>query len=688
MKVQFGPFDLDLDTGELRKHGVRLKLQGKSFQILQALLERPGEVVTRDELKSRLWPGDTFVDFESGLNTAANRLRLALGDSAEDPRFIETVARTGYRFIGVLNDVAPVPVETPMPALPDPEPAPKAASGPGPTVPAKRRPAWLPFSIVAAAAALAGMGFWTATRHASPTPSFKRITFRRGTVSSARFGPDGQTILYSAAWDGGSRRLYLANTVSPESRPLDFKSVNLASVSQSSELALVQSDSHSESRLLRVPLNGGDPLAVATNVTGAEWSVDGKSLAVLRMGSRESVIEYPIGKVLYRTSGSVSHVRMSPSGDTLAFLEHPFRGDDGGIVRIVNRDGEVKDLSPRWASVGGVAWSPSGREVWFTAGRSGIKRTLYAATLGAKLRQIATMPGMLTLFDIAKDGRVLIGIENGRLVVAGSIAGEPHERDFSWFDWSHVQSVSPDGKLLLLDETGDGGGPAHSVYIRNTAADNAVRLGDGIALGLSPDARWALALNSAKPASLSLLPIGPDAPRALSGQGLEYSWARYFPDGKTLLVAGHLPGKPLRLFTQSVTGGAPVPINPETYVEDAQISPDGQQIAGLNQQRNLVIVPLSGGAPRQVALPFPGSPVQWSSNGKGLYVRDVRCWTPARIYRYDLASSRAEVWKELEPSDRVGLFYIMNVVMSPDAKSYAYSYLRMLSEIFVVDGWS
>ena len=97
--VRFGVFEFDTRTRELRKHGVRVRLQGRPCQILQALVERPGQVVTREELRQRLWPSDVFVDYESGLNTAANRLRLALGDSAENPRFIETLARTGYRFI-------------------------------------------------------------------------------------------------------------------------------------------------------------------------------------------------------------------------------------------------------------------------------------------------------------------------------------------------------------------------------------------------------------------------------------------------------------------------------------------------------------------------------------------------------------------------------------------------------------
>ena len=104
-RIRFGPFELDRQTGELWKNGAKVRLQGKPFQVLVALLERPGQPVSREELQQRLWSGDTFVDFESGLNTAANRLRLTLGDSADSPRYVETLARSGYRFVAQVEEV-------------------------------------------------------------------------------------------------------------------------------------------------------------------------------------------------------------------------------------------------------------------------------------------------------------------------------------------------------------------------------------------------------------------------------------------------------------------------------------------------------------------------------------------------------------------------------------------------------
>jgi eukaryotic-like serine/threonine-protein kinase len=684
--IQFGAFELGMDTGELRKNGLRVKLQGKAFQILQALLERPGGIVTREELKSRLWLSDTFVDFESGLNTAANRLRLTLGDSAENPRFIETVARLGYRFVAPVVEIRATAAE-PEPVMDAP-----AAEPLGREVvesrPSRLRRILLGAGIVLAAVVAAG-AFWI-TRKASPAPSFHQVTFRNGTVSGARFGPDGETILYSASWGDLYNRMFLANTVSPESRPLDFVRVRLAGVSTSAELALFSQDPQSGFSILsRVPLNGGAPLTVAKNVAGADWSPDGKNFAIVRIQSRESVIEYPLGKLLYRTAGTISDLRISPTGDALAFMEHPVRGDDAGVVKLIDGSGAAKDLTGNWASAGGLAWTSSGKEIWFTAGQFGVRGALYAVTRNGKQRQIATMPGTLTLFDISKTGRVLLDIDRGRLMLAGSTGDNSKQRDLSWFDWSHAQDISPDGKLLLFDETGNGGGPNHSVYLRNMETNTTVRLGDGEALALSPDQRWALALDLKKRTSLSLLPIGPETPRTLAGQGLTYNWARFFPDGKKLLVAGSFPGTRLRLYVQYTGGGHPEPLNPDVYLPSAVISPDGQQIAGFSTDRKTVILPASGGEPRELPLPFAASPVQWSADGKTLFVMQMDPWLSSiRLFRVDVATGQSKLWKEVSPSDPVGLSGYLNLVMSSNERAYAYSYFKNLSELFVFDGWN
>jgi DNA-binding winged helix-turn-helix (wHTH) protein len=131
-RIYFGEFQLDLDTAELRNNGNKSNLVGQPLQILTELLERPGELVTREELKKKLWPDDTFVDFDQSLNKAVNRLREALKDSAEDPRFIETLPRRGYRFIGSLNH----PTSIALPSRHDP---PLLAVSPEPTAQSESR---------------------------------------------------------------------------------------------------------------------------------------------------------------------------------------------------------------------------------------------------------------------------------------------------------------------------------------------------------------------------------------------------------------------------------------------------------------------------------------------------------------------------------------------------------------------
>src|ERR1035441_5428501 len=253
--LQFGAFELETGTGQIRKHGTRIRLQGKPLHVLQALLDRPGGVVTREELRDRLWAVDTFVDFESGLNTAVNRLRLALGDSADRPRYVETLARSGYRFVAPVSESHAPPALVAKPegidlraalALPPPK-----ASGP------RSYNVWLLAAAVVGLAVFAGV-LLTVRQRPATQPTFHQVTFRRMTIQSARFGPDGQTVIYEAREQPAERELYLANTVSPESRPLGFPRAVLTGVSRLGELALLVPEGPRGTRsLVRVPMNGG-----------------------------------------------------------------------------------------------------------------------------------------------------------------------------------------------------------------------------------------------------------------------------------------------------------------------------------------------------------------------------------------------------------------------------------------------
>ncbi len=335
----FGPFELRLDTGELRKHGVRVRLQGKPFQILRALIQRTGHVVTREELRAQLWSSDTFVDFESGLNTAVNRLRIALGDSAENPIYVETLARMGYRFI------APVRLEAPAaeaaqnraiaaePIQPSQEIAEVSGHFPG-----KRALTLAGLAVLVVLGTTAVVLKIDASRS---VPSFRQITFLRGSVENARFTRDEKQILYSAEWNGEPSRLFRAYTDTPESKNLGFEGSSLASVSPKGEVALFETVAATGKYVLEsVAPGGGTRHVISDSAKDADWGPDG-SLCLVTVKDSVYSLEYPAGHKLYTSNGWISDARVSPSGTKIGFLEHPISDDDSGQVVIVDSSGPI-----------------------------------------------------------------------------------------------------------------------------------------------------------------------------------------------------------------------------------------------------------------------------------------------------------------------------------------------------------
>jgi len=662
-RIRFGPFELDRQTGELWKNGSKVRLQGKPFQVLVALLERPGEPVSREELQQRLWSGDTFVDFESGLNTAANRLRLTLGDSADSPRYVETLARSGYRFMAKVEEIA-----QPAPAKPPEKP---------------RTNWWIP-AATAGAIVLAGIIWLAARKPTAEPPKFQQITFRRGPVTGARFTPDGQNVLYSAKVGNQPWKVYLASPVSPEARSLGFDGSSLNAVSRSGELLLLSSERTFGNLLSRVPMNGGSPLALASRVACADWSPDGKNIAAVRLEGNAARIEFPLGKSLYRTASVVSCLSVSPDGRMIAFAEHPVQGDDGGDLKLLDLNGNVRTLAAGWATLAGLAWPPSGKEVWFTAARTGGTRSLWAVSLSGKVRLVSRVPGSLRLEDISRDGRVLVAQQDWHLEMAGRLGQDSAEHDLTWFDWTGAEDLSADGNLVLFDESGDGGGPNWTVYLHRSSDGSTLRLGEGHALALAPDGRFAAILNPTNRNKITIVPVGAGQPREISG-GIEYQWARYFPDGQQLLVSGNEPGGSMRFFLQSVNGGRARPLSPDIFLGSPVISPDGKWIAGTDQDVKLVVVAWDGSQRRIIPTENAVETVGWSADSRSVLVCARRS-VPARISSIDLVTGRAKFWREIGPTNLNGVQAIYKLLITPDMRSYVYSFDRVLVQLYLADG--
>ncbi len=704
--VQFGAFELRTDTGELRKHGIRVKIQAKPLAVLRALLERPGEVVTREELRDHLWPADTFVDFESGLNTAANRLRLGLGDSADAPRFIETLPRVGYRFIApvaIVSGAGPAPpveqsgagfvvvgnltrAETSIPAE---APAAKAPPASGKSV-RTQTAAYAAALMMLALLGAAGL-YLHYDRAGMSAPLFHQLTFQDGWIGSARFVPGGNSVVYTRYVEGHGK-LYLVNTNSPESRPLDLDHSGLLAVSKTGELAILTWGASGfpmdHSALARVPLNGGSPRIIGHGAYGADFAPDGETLATVQDGGR--TIEYA-GKVLYRSAGMVSGMRISPSGDRIAFLEHPMRDDDAGLVRVVDMKGNVRTLTKRWSSVSGIAWAPSGREIWFAASDAGIDRALRAVTLDGRDRLISSVPGVLRLLDIARNGHVLLSRDDEQMSMAGRLAGDSAEGDLSWFDGSHVDDISPDGNLVLFTESGEASGANYWVYVHNRKTNTTTRIGDGRALALSPDGTRALALEPLDRNHLLLIPVGDGQTSRISGEGFDYQWARFFPDGGSLLVAGSFAGEPSALYRQSIRGGKPEPLRSGgTYVDFdfSALAPDGVRLAGLTPAGKCVILTLGGDGVQPCGTDPTLVPANWAADGQHLYMTSFGS-APYRVLMADPATGHTEVVHTLNPKGSAGgLQWLVKVAITPDGEHYAYSLQHMVAQLFVVDGWA
>jgi DNA-binding winged helix-turn-helix (wHTH) protein len=675
--VQFGPFELNPRTGELRKQGVRIRLQPKPLQLLYTLIENPGVVVSREQLRLRLWPEDTFVDFESGLNTAVNRLRIALGDSAEHPRYIETEARSGYRFIAP----AQARVDAAVLAVSQPN-APKDGA-------ARRR---LARRVLAVAFALSVIALAAGVRFRLPGPpvSFRQITFRRGQVSGARFAEDSRAILYAAQWENEPRRIYQAHVGDPVSRVLGFDSLSLAAVSRSGELAVLRSGGTMNIQggtLSRVTVDGGPIQQIGENIFGADWSSDSARLAVVRVVAGAQQLEFPEGRILHHTSGWLSNLRVSPADDAVAFIEHPVRHDDAGAIRIVDARGNVATLAAGWASASGLAWK-NRDEIWFTAARDNAPRSVWAVRRDGGLRAVGQAPGVLTLRDIAPDGRALLSVESRRLEMAGAMASEGRERDFSLTDWSRVQQLSPDSSLLLFDESGEGAGWHSVTYVRKTRSGEVVRLREGFAQGFDATGSSAFVLATDR-AKLWRVPVSGGTSEELPSSGLIYQWARPFPDGSRLLALANLPQQPLRLYIQIVQTGKASPLTGPLMVRNASASADGNSVAILNPEGKLLIYATSGGPPREISSDEPLAPIRWSKDGEWLYVMHLRAsvQSSARVSRLRIATGETRPWKVLRPADTVGVNSITGLTIADDEKSYVYSYRRVLSDLHLAEGW-
>ena len=557
-----------------------------------------------------------------------------------------------------------------------------------------RRLGVLPWVVVAVLAAATALLAITQLVHTpSAPPAYRRLTFEAGTVYSARFAPDGQSIIYSAAWNDKPVQLFSTVGDSLLAQPLNLSDANLLAISPSNELAVVLHGTHNGQletvggMLARAPLAGGSPKELLADVRWADWDAQG-NLAVVNYVDGHSRLEYPIGKMLYQSGGWISNIRLSPQGDRVAFMDHPALWDNRGRICVADLAGHVQALTGEYESEQGIAWRPSGKEIWFTAIEKGTDLSLKAVGLSGKVRKVLDLPMGITLQDIAPDGSVLVALNSKRLAMAYSTLGSKEDVELSWHDWNVAKDISPDGKFVLFEDASEAAGPGYAVALRKLDGTLPVRLGDGSAGGLSPDGKWAISVSTTQPQQVTLLPIGAGQPRSVEVRGLEHiqsGWARFLTDGQRLIANGNEQGHATRCYVFDLVGGKPKPVTPEGTVCGPS-SPDSRFVVGVGPNAAVAIYPIGEGSSRAIPGLDPGFlPVQWSSEGSVLYGYH-RGELPGRIYKVAINSGKQTVVQELRPGVPAGVVMVAPVQVSRDGKRFAYSYNETLSVLYLISG--
>ncbi|HKR63059.1 MAG TPA: protein kinase [Thermoanaerobaculia bacterium] len=555
-------------------------------------------------------------------------------------------------------------------------------------MPAKRRvPSALLFAalalIVAGAAYFLGRGMSTTSQ-----PRLRQLTFRRGTIQTARFAPDGQTIIYGAAWEGSPFKLFQRRLDGPEAVPIDLPDADVLSVSKKGELAISmnrQFDSWlNTGSLARAPLLGGSPRKMLDRAEWADWTPEGDALVVVRRVGAEDRLECPLGNVLYRTQGYIAFPRVAPDGTRIAFLDHPFYGDDRGNVSIIDRDGKNKrDLVVDWAALEGLAWKPDGDEIWFSGQRASGSLHMYAVDLKGKTRTVWEVPGQAIVQDIAADGRVLVAADTYRGAITVHPRGGP-EREFSWFGYTSIGGMSPDGSAMLLSNYGGDAGGLYETYLATFDGKPPTRLGDGDAFGFSPDGRYALAMIPSTPARLVVYGVATEETRKVDTGNLNVQSAWWFGTERLLIVAVKPGGSEVWIQNVNDARREKLPLT-ATFDEVLLPSPDATKIALFRRgDEKTSVVSWDGHAIRPVAS-VAGEPHRWSADSRSLLVSKA-IPNGLHVDRVDVATGAITPVRDVVPTDRTGTASTMYLRINNDGEVYAYGVMKLLSDLYVVEG--
>ena len=546
---------------------------------------------------------------------------------------------------------------------------------------------------VAAALVIAGVGVGLVAaairkppERSADLPRFMKLTFRRGDVRTARFTPDGQSIVYSANWDGEPDRIYPVRVERPRVVAPPLADGALLSVSRTGDLAMTirpRRDNLFLERgtLAQIPLTGGAPRELLEDVIFADFGPDGR-IAVVRADRGRTRLEFPIGTVLYETTGWISSPRVSPDGNRVAFLEHPLHDDDRGWPAVADMATKAKrNVLPELDSISGLAWAPNGQRICFatndTIQCTGIEKP--------DVRTLVRDASRLVLHDIASDGRMLAETYSpGGALVTGEVGGR--QVDLSWQDSAFPIDLSTDGSRILFESFDYG------INLRGLDGGTPVRLGDGIPAGFSPDGRSVLALAPGVPTTIAIVPIGAGATRTMPRGPLEnHTWAAWMPDGNHVVISASERGRGTRLYVQDTAGGEPRAFSAEgvrlmTYLPRV-ISPDGRLVIAVGPNQQPALYPIAGGDPQSI--PGIGDdlvPIAWGDTSDVVFARARALGRIVPVFKIDLRNGRRQEVGEVGPADPTGAPLVVLIQISRDGRRYAYATSHKLANIVLIEG--
>jgi dipeptidyl aminopeptidase/acylaminoacyl peptidase len=517
-------------------------------------------------------------------------------------------------------------------------------------------------------------------------------------MSDARWG---ETIVYGAAWNGAPLKMFLARTDTAESKALELPNGDVHAVSKSGEM-LLSIDRHystswtPEGTLARARLFSSSVREVLENVREADF-LPNDALAVVRRVDGRDRLEVPQGTVVFDTPGYISHMRVSPDGQRVAFLEHPLYGDNRGHAALYE-NGKTRRLTPEASGLEGLAWSRDGREVWYSGSSDEVWHLLAVdarATTPREGRVVWKVPDNLLVHDVDAHGRILLAANDLSGPLRGATAGDTRDRDLGSGGWMLPASVARNGRAMLATLI-DSSDPNYDVLLRPMNGGVPVKIGSGRAEDISPDGKWALSIIPSAPQRVVLLPTGAGEPRRIDVGDLAPNVAVFVPGGLTVAVVGIRAGSAAVSIVDVKSGtrkDLALPALRERFLSTRRYapthaSPDGSLLAiGADDGKVLAWKLPSGDGPRELAALKPNEVFGgWSADPSRIY---VIAWSgpTARVDALDLSTGRRTFVRDITVEDPAGMLMEMpDLFLSEDAKSYTYGYTRMLSTLYLVSG--